>query len=504
MTFKGVVDARSRLRRSEKSWGPAIVRLGLFLCLMLGLFVDASNVEAAELRQVRIGKHADYTRIVFELDQAAGYTIERMDPASDVAELVVVLSATSVSRRIQSSNSLIEQVSVEPSGSNAIARIRLTKKGLRLKEMVLANPPRIVLDVLSEKSKISETRPEKAPVIPKPEAVPSLDAPTFEEIVAQLPRDKNSAAARSAEPVRVVVDEPTISTPLEGPKLAEPREQAPKETAAPILPSVKEVARSQSAVPAEEKSELFVRTPRPMVVRTERTEVEGRSWTSWILFGGAALLLLMMGRSVARRLAKRGQTMLSKSEATGFGEDGGPQTFSDINPFGEFGSDGRQMTLSASGGVDGATAAADSDDEASGSGEAGPPEEEDVEKVEMISSEQVNENLSEKSPDSAGMTDESHQMIRDMNLRVEVFESRIEELVDARDRLERQVAAQTEELRVQRAAIARTQRAVRNLARSEAGNTDNIADNTENEDNEYEEEASSEPAFPDPDSRDEE
>jgi hypothetical protein len=38
-------------------------------------------------------------------------------------------------------------------------------------------------------------------------------------------------------------------------------------------------------------------------------------------------------------------------------------------------------------------------------------------------------------------------------------------VVDARERLERQVAAQTEELRVQRAAIARTQRAVRNMNR---------------------------------------
>ena len=36
-----------------------------------------------------------------------------------------------------------------------------------------------------------------------------------------------------------------------------------------------------------------------------------------------------------------------------------------------------------------------------------------------------------------------------------------------RERVERQVVAQTEELRVQRAAIARTQRAVRNMSRSE-------------------------------------
>jgi septal ring factor EnvC (AmiA/AmiB activator) len=58
-------------------------------------------------------------------------------------------------------------------------------------------------------------------------------------------------------------------------------------------------------------------------------------------------------------------------------------------------------------------------------------------------------------------------MMREMQRRQEALEGRIDELVDARDRLERQVAAQTEELRVQRAAIARTQRAVRNLARPE-------------------------------------
>jgi hypothetical protein len=48
--------------------------------------------------------------------------------------------------------------------------------------------------------------------------------------------------------------------------------------------------------------------------------------------------------------------------------------------------------------------------------------------------------------------------------RIAHLERRLEELVDARERLERQVAAQTEELRVQRAAIARTQRVLRTVA----------------------------------------
>ena len=51
--------------------------------------------------------------------------------------------------------------------------------------------------------------------------------------------------------------------------------------------------------------------------------------------------------------------------------------------------------------------------------------------------------------------------------RVQDLERRLEQLTEARERLERQVAAQTEELRVQRAAIARTQRVVRSITKGE-------------------------------------
>ncbi len=59
------------------------------------------------------------------------------------------------------------------------------------------------------------------------------------------------------------------------------------------------------------------------------------------------------------------------------------------------------------------------------------------------------------------------RLVQELQRRIAKLESRVDEVSDARERLERQVAAQTEELRVQRAAIARTQRAVRNLARPE-------------------------------------
>ena len=59
------------------------------------------------------------------------------------------------------------------------------------------------------------------------------------------------------------------------------------------------------------------------------------------------------------------------------------------------------------------------------------------------------------------------QLLKEIERRVAGIETRIDEIADGRESMERQVAAQTEELRVQRAAIARTQRAVRNMSRPE-------------------------------------
>jgi len=67
---------------------------------------------------------------------------------------------------------------------------------------------------------------------------------------------------------------------------------------------------------------------------------------------------------------------------------------------------------------------------------------------------------------SAGDSDVG-RLVRELERRVAQLETRLDEANDARERLERQVAAQSEELRVQRAAIARTQRALRGMNRGE-------------------------------------
>jgi len=65
----------------------------------------------------------------------------------------------------------------------------------------------------------------------------------------------------------------------------------------------------------------------------------------------------------------------------------------------------------------------------------------------------------------AGGDSEAARLVRELERRVAQLEGRLDEANAARERLERQVTAQSEELRVQRAAIARTQRALRGMSR---------------------------------------
>lgn len=482
--------------------GRAVWRGASALCLMIGLLASASSVLAAEIVEVRVGRHVEFTRVVFELDRAAGYRIERADPTSNVAELIVSLEASSIPRRIHSSKSLIEQVEVEPSGSRAVARISLTKGGLRLKEMILTNPPRIVLDVFSDPQVAANMAAKVSKPIaePKPEAVPSFDEPTFEDIVGALPGSDEPAPAPQVVPTPApptaapakapaelaVVDEPTISTPLEEPVAVEEAASMPAQELVDSQPTIPPVP---STTPAAADPTPVPRGPRPMVVRTDTAKDQGSGLMTWALVGSGVILLLGGGLLVARRMGGGEEVNFVDDDADAYGSEevtvDHDLTEGGENPFEGLSSDDRQMTLGGSDDQGGATTATPGEDEEkiSESVVFGDSGENNMEDMEVISREQVNESLGGMPAASGSIPEEFQQMMREMNLRVESLEGRIDELVDARDRLERQVAAQTEELRVQRAAIARTQRAVRNLARPE---------------DEQDDQEPTEPAFRDP------
>jgi outer membrane biosynthesis protein TonB len=536
---------RLRSGRAPGRWGSGDgggVRFGLVLIgLLAGVlptFLAAETARAAEVVEVRVGRHPDFTRVVFELDRSAGYRIERSDPSAKEAELIISLEAGSIPRRIQSSQSFIEQVVVEPSGTRSIARIRLARGGLRLKEMILASPPRIVLDVIAEKDATtvaaqsartpaatktaaatpssppkptpSATPTPAAPPAPKPTAVIANAAPATKPAPTPAATPSPSASPTSSPKTRVLAttEDPNAKTPRPAPA---PSAQgtppadalaaagsgdaggsdAPNEwndggatdsqPGALAADSADAADASADAAAGEEPAKA-----RPMMVKSSDSEdAEGGGLVTWSLAGVGLLVAAFGGLVVARR--RRAAAELDEDEddeeasddddETEDEEEEESSTSASSNPFAEL--TGGSASL-ASGMTRSGTSPARSAEKVADKPEKKPSEsllfddaeEKTMEGMEVISRAQVNESLGGAMPMMGAGSDELTQMFREMQRRVAALEGRIDELVDARDRLERQVAAQTEELRVQRAAIARTQRAVRNLARPEEGSDD--------------------------------
>ena len=498
---------------------PGVVGRVWILSVTLGLLVCAVPALAAEIVEVRVGKHPTFTRVVFELDRAAGYRIERSDPSMDVAELIVSLEASSTPRSISKKKALIEQVDVEPNGPRSTARVRLSQDGLRLKEMILTNPPRIVLDLLDDApAPTVASNTAKAEPVPAPTATD--DDQAFDDIVAGIEPDATPPAAEPTpapvevataeieEAAEVVSETPVIPEPEpapievastdaatdaveaaadvaeeaadaalfdDDPQTAATDEGAMDEAGAPDEFDVdKALAElNQAPAPAPKQAEA-PKKPRPMVAKS--TPEEDGGWMTWALAGGAVLLLAGGAFFFLKRRggASDGDDWDDEEDddAIGFGNEDA----SEANPFAA--SDDEQTILGgadeqtlAAGMMDGdeTTVVGVPDEEKESESVVFDSEENDMDDMEVISREQVNESLGAPAmpPVGGAASDDMQAMFAEMTRRMEALEARCDELVDARDRLERQVAAQTEELRVQRAAIARTQRAVRNLGRGD-------------------------------------
>jgi hypothetical protein len=214
---------------------------------------------AAQVTAVRIGAHPNFTRVVFELDGRAGYQVER--GGTDAApELKITIDATSSARELRA-NGDVRGVKVD-AGTKARAHIAL-KPGLRVHEMMLADPPRIVIDLhKSETAVAAATKPAPKPKAdaketPAPEPAPKV-AVKPEPDVKPTPKVAVKEAAKPEPDVKpapkVAVNE--AAKPEPDVKPAPKETPAPKEATPPApAPKVvaKEAAKPEPAVkPAPE------------------------------------------------------------------------------------------------------------------------------------------------------------------------------------------------------------------------------------------------------------
>ncbi|MEB2345329.1 MAG: hypothetical protein OZ948_11370 [Deltaproteobacteria bacterium] len=525
----------------------SVPRSSFLALLALALGAAPVVADAAHLSQVRVGTHEDHTRIVLELDAEASYRLT--PPGAGGSQLQIQLAADSAARHVASKSPLVKGVRVEPSQQGSTISVDLTRSNVEISEMVLANPPRIVLDLkqagaatamappavpAAKPAPAAPTAPEPiAARAPAPPTAPAT-APASESAAASAPPAPSSTPSApgrlSADGRPVVEGKPVAPAPKAGaPSLSDPvpsdiagkpsaRFEPPPPPAPAASAKVERIERPASVNPeiaarSEAKPELAPATPpvspaapaaagearveppapapppaaKPaeVVVRNaaprdpEPPAPAARSWadrltspTGYAVIGGVLLALVVL--AVRRRRREEDDDPLysvmsaddagadaddqdlrgqQEEPAVGWGqrEESEPEAAYDPAGFDAdepVARDGSQQLALGRIQADPAPAA-DEDSLFDGPGApaiATPPP------APVISS---------------AYASDASQVAGELESRMKDMERRIEQLAEARERLERQVAAQTEELRVQRAAIARTQRVVRSMTKGE-------------------------------------
>ncbi|MBW2271943.1 MAG: hypothetical protein JRG96_01630 [Deltaproteobacteria bacterium] len=468
---------------------------------------------SASVVEVRVGRHAEFTRVVFELDAPAGYSLQRHAPAPGISELVVSLDAGATAQEIKTGKAMITGVEISPRNSKrSVAHIRLTQDGLRVKEMILASPPRIVLDVLGPakpKAAVTPASSKPKPVEPSvpvatatPAVVPDTSKPKPAP-VARSPKVVEKPAAKATQPAPEtskptdqVIPPPVAPVDVTKPALAEdpatPQKLAiakppaePPATSGAVPPSPDTttplaMAKPRAKVPPPPREKRVAPKPVPARKVPAPAPVEESAFDMKIVGGGLAAVAVV-GLLVFAVLRRRASYEVMD------GDEFDVDPLAADNPFAELGDDlavggdaAQESSESALAGEPlgdfGAEASSGLQEDLFGAA----PAEADKGEVpkESVAAGETMDSLSEMPTTpimdgvgamvGAGAAGEDVMgMLRAFEQRIASLESRLDEASEAKERLERQVAAQTEELRVQRAAIARTQRAVRNLNRPE-------------------------------------
>jgi hypothetical protein len=478
------------------------------------LFLIAAPAQANRIVQVRVGSHPTFTRLVFEMDGFTGYQVERRAGTDGAEQLTVTLEASTLPREITSKSVGIESVQIAEGVGQAIAQIRLRKSGLQMKEMILSNPPRIVLDFVYAATAVAERTgdpdakptPVEPPVREEPPlaAVRPAPKPAVAEVVEPKPAPK-PAVAEVVEPKpapKPAVAEVVEPTPQDAPvdptpspeeiAMMDPTADSPADEIAGAEPTDEQIADAADAdrdaplgsparavTPSTDEAQRRVPSPSDVTRRIGKPKSadSGLPFNTVTLAGiavGALIVLVVAVRLFRRRSLPNDLDVTTFEDAPDDDAAALDRETSDRIP-----AEGFSMDDSP---TDGPTPQVEEQNTAAYSlsevaAEATEPEtglyDEDSEGEKPMDMETTNlptERDNFGAPPAAVMSggdNDMSQLVQELAGRIANLETRLDEANDSRERLERQVAAQSEELRVQRAAIARTQRALRSLSRSE-------------------------------------
>ncbi|UCE87366.1 MAG: hypothetical protein JSU66_06495 [Deltaproteobacteria bacterium] len=440
---RAATRSRAAARRSR-----LLVALGI-----LAFGSAAGPAGAAALLDVRIGKHEGYTRIVLDLDEGVKHQIDRIETGRG-SVFLVTLNATAARRVIAPDAPLLSVVRIEPRDGETIVRVAATSSDVDVNVFPLRDPNRLVLDLRSGKAAAPKAAATPRPTPPPRDTVeaPRPTARAEAPKPAPAPREPTPAPAPTVAPTREAAKaRPSAVAPTEKPAeptapAAQPAELAEKPAVAPSeAPAEQKPATEAPGAPAPALQPPPQVRPadrrRAAVERGERARVQPPAepapaeptGISPLLLAAAVLAVLLIAGAIWMR-RRRGGELEASSEFFPPESDEGIQVGSAAETMPGGGLDSVGMPI--------------------------PPPKDEEEDLPVVPGTQP------RMP-AAARPAASDSLARDVDRRIQGLETRLAEVVDARDRLERQVSAQAEELRVQRAAIARAQRVLRTLARPE-------------------------------------
>jgi flagellar biosynthesis GTPase FlhF len=534
----------------------------------VALLVLAAPAGATRVVDVRVGNHPTFTRVVFELDAPAGYRIERHTAPDGTNEILVTLEAGSNPRSVTRSSVMVERVAVQDGAAKSVAHIRLRKEPSRVKEMILAKPPRIVFDLLlpekelaalaakerAAKERAEQAARERAAREQPPKEQAAREQPPKEQAAKEQAAKEQAAkeqaakeqaakeqaakeqaareqaakeqaakeqaakeqAAREQAAKEQASVEGEVATPGRVPKNAErgreplQRPGAGKDASAPEqvaqsgaeaqpldqrLRELRAGKQPQALAGAEPAAEPTPAAPIPsgkppgLEGRPEKlaapppapgaaapAAASGRTdWTLWLGAAGGVIAVLLVVALLLRRRALPNDLDVTALAEESLDEDRGrPRDgFSLSDALEQPEPTVAKPAPRAAPPQPAAPRPRVETPKTRPDIKAGPGrfDEEEAEKenetMDTHSRDLPLKQTASEAPTQAGLGGDVARLVRELERRVAQLETRLDEQIDARERLERQVTAQAEELRVQRAAIARTQRALRSLNRGE-------------------------------------
>lgn len=430
----------------------------VFVPVLLVAVLVAARAEATRVVDVRVGAHEGYTRVVLELDGPSDYRIRRQSLPSgggSITELAVELDSATGAFALGGRRGIVQSVRVKPQGKGAVALIRLTVDAPRVADMTLKGPDRIVIDVRPPAKKAAAPKPKAAaPPPPKPKAAPKPAPKPAAKPVARAPQEP--AAPPAASRLTTPPPKPLAGAARQAGPDAPPGTEGPQGEPAPLG------ARAPQAAAKPRPPTPAPRRPEPAAA-----EEDGSSGFGILPIAAIVAALLAVWFFLRRRAQASDREI--RDALPDFPPLDGPDaheptdamTISEADLAGP--GDGEEPEVTA--------VAPEDEDLPARPGQVIPPAPPPSAPPEPVSAPEPDAApfpgiaaAPLAAPDTA-----AERTLSEIERRLRHIETRIEEMADSRERLDRQLAAHTEELRVQRSAIARAQRVLRNLTRPDDG-----------------------------------